>query len=119
MRRFSFSMVLLAALVLAWGTAVLAADVPGMTDKEIRIGEWGPQTGPAAPWGAVARGSHMFWDIVNADGGIHGRMIKHVYFDDGYNPARTKAGVKELVEGEGVCAFVSGVGTAPGLAVMD
>ena len=119
MRRLGLIAILAAAAVLIWSAAGLAGDVPGMTDKEIRIGEWGPQTGPAAPWGAVARGSHMFWDIVNADGGIHGRMIKHIYFDDGYNPARTKAGVKELVEGEGVFGFVSGVGTAPGLAVMD
>lgn len=118
MRRLLFSVVMMTVVIL-WGVAGWAGEVPGMTDTEIRIGEWSPQTGPASPWGAVARGSHMFWDIVNSEGGIHGRKIKHIYFDDGYNPARTKAGVKELVEGDGVFAFVSGVGTAPGLAVMD
>ena len=37
----------------------------GFDDKEIRIGQWGPQTGPAAPWGAVARGSKLVFDMVN------------------------------------------------------
>ncbi len=92
---------------------------PGFDDKEIRIGQWGPQTGPAAPWGSVARGSGLLFNVVNEQGGIHGRKIKYFIRDDQYNPAQTKAVVKELVEREGVFAFVGGVGGACGLAVMD
>ena len=91
----------------------------GFDDKEIRIGQWGPQTGPAAPWGSVARGSGLLFNVVNEQGGIHGRKIKYFIRDDQYNPAQTKAVVKELVEREGVFAFVGGVGGACGLAVMD
>lgn len=89
-----------------------AATERGFDDKEIRIGQWGPQTGPAAPWGSVARGSKLLFDIVNEEGGIHGRKIKYFIRDDQYNPSQTVAGVKELVERYGIFAFVGGVGTA-------
>ncbi|HQI82419.1 MAG TPA: ABC transporter substrate-binding protein, partial [Deltaproteobacteria bacterium] len=92
---------------------------PGFDKKEIRIGQWGPQTGPAAPWGSVARGSGLLFNVVNEQGGIHGRKIKYFIRDDQYNPAQTVAVVKELVEREGVFAFVGGVGGACGKAVMD
>jgi ABC-type branched-subunit amino acid transport system substrate-binding protein len=95
------------------------ANPPGFDDKEIRIGQWGPQTGPAAPWGSVARGSGLLFNLVNDEGGIHGRKIKYFIRDDMYNPAQTKAVVKELVEKHGIFAFVGGVGAAPGLAVRD
>ncbi|OQY49344.1 MAG: ABC transporter substrate-binding protein [Desulfobacteraceae bacterium 4572_87] len=116
MKRF---LVGLSALVLVLGMAFVAVAEEGVTDTEIHIGQWGPQTGPAAPWGSVARGTDAYFKMINAQGGIHGRKLIHHMFDDGYNPAKTKAGVKELQEGIGMFAWVSGVGTAPGLSVMD
>lgn len=92
---------------------------PGFDDKEIRVGQWGPQTGPAAPWGAVARGSKLLFDLVNEEGGIHGRQVRYFIRDDQYNPSQTMAGVRELVDRYGVFAFVGGVGTACGLAVQN
>ncbi|MFO7569034.1 MAG: ABC transporter substrate-binding protein [Smithellaceae bacterium] len=92
---------------------------PGFDDKEIRIAQWGPQTGPAAPWGSVARGSDLLFKIINDEGGIHGRKIKYFIRDDQYNPAQTRAVVKELVERQGVFAFVGGVSAASGMAVKD
>ena len=89
----------------------------GVTDTEIRIGQWGPQTGPAALWGAIPRGTGCYFDMINAEGGIHGRKIKYFLRDDGYMPPRTKAIVKELVEDKKVFAFASGVGTSTGMAV--
>ena len=96
-----------------------AAPPAGFDDNEIRIGQWGPQTGPAAPWGSVARGSKLLFDIINEEGGINGRKIKYFIRDDMYNPAQTVAVVKELVERQGVFAFVGGVSAAGGLAVKD
>lgn len=95
------------------------AGAPGFDKKEIRIAQWGPQTGPAAPWGSVARGSDLLFQLVNEEGGIHGRKIKYFIRDDQYNPAQTKAVVKELVERRGIFAFVGGVGAACGMAVKD
>ncbi len=101
--------VFLVAVVL-YGLPAVAE--PGFDDKEIRIAAWGPQTGPAAPWGAVARGSKLLFDIVNEEGGIHGRKVKFFVRDYQYNPAQTVAAVKELIERYGIFAFVGGVGTA-------
>jgi branched-chain amino acid transport system substrate-binding protein len=111
---------LIAALaVLTVANITQAAPPAGFDDNEIRIGQWGPQTGPAAPWGSVARGSKLLFDIVNEEGGINGRKIKYFIRDDMYNPAQTVAVVKELVERQGVFAFVGGVSAAGGLAVKD
>jgi branched-chain amino acid transport system substrate-binding protein len=111
--------VFLAAVVMVFScTYNIMAEV-GVTDTEIHIGQWGPQTGPAAPWGAVARGTDAYFKMINAEGGINGRKLILHYFDDAYNPAKTKAGVKQLQEEEGMFCWVSGVGTACGLAVKD
>ncbi len=115
----------IAALALGVFAAALAPtaqaqQLTGVTDTEIHIAAWGPQTGPAAPWGAVTRGTAMLFQMVNDAGGIHGRKIVFHPFDDQYNPAKTVAGVKELVEkAPGIFAMASGVGTSPGLAVKD
>ena len=120
MRGKGLIVALFAGLMLILAGGVQAAGLTGVTDTEIHIGQWGPQTGPAAPWGSVARGTGVLFEMVNADGGINGRKIVYHMFDDQYNPAKTKAGVKELVEKEpGVFAFAAGVGTSPGLAVKD
>ncbi len=112
------SIYLFAAFFAIWFSFSLnAAAEEGITDTEIHIGQWGPQTGPAAPWGAVARGTDAYFKMINAEGGIHGRKLIHHYFDDAYNPAKTMAGVKQLQEDVGIFAWVSGVGTAPGMAV--
>jgi branched-chain amino acid transport system substrate-binding protein len=117
LRGFMFC-VLAASVVVALPVSSHAG-MPGFDDKEIRIAQWGPQTGPAAPWGSVARGSDILFNMVNDAGGIHGRKIKYFIRDDQYNPAQTKAVVKELVERKGIFAFVGGVGAACGMAVKD
>ncbi|RLB41532.1 MAG: hypothetical protein DRH12_07860 [Deltaproteobacteria bacterium] len=110
-----FVFVSILALVLCLPFAAMAEE--GVTDTEIHIGQWGPQTGPAAPWGAVARGTGVLFKMINDEGGIHGRKIVYHMFDDAYNPAKTKAGVKELQESVGIVAWAAGVGTACGLSV--
>jgi len=112
------------SVIAVWAVLCIAQVAPaappaGFDDNEIRIGQWGPQTGPAAPWGSVARGSKLLFDIVNEEGGINGRKIKYFIRDDMYNPAQTVGVVKELVERQGVFAFVGGVGAACGMAVKD
>ncbi|MCJ7593782.1 MAG: ABC transporter substrate-binding protein [Desulfobacterales bacterium] len=111
--------ILVLGLAAVLGLAFGAAAEEGVTDTAIHIGQWGPQTGPAAPWGAVARGTGVYFQMINDEGGIHGRKIEYHMFDDAYNPAKTKAGVKELQEGIGMFGWASGVGTAPGLSVKD
>lgn len=106
--------------VLGMASVTVAADkVRGVTDTEILIGQWGPQTGPAALWGAVGRATGVYFQMINDQGGIHGRKIKYFLRDDAYQPAKTKAIAKELVEDVGVFAMVGGVGTSCGMAVRD
>lgn len=97
----------------------LGQQVRGVTDTEILVGQWGPQTGPAAAWGSVARGTGLLFKIINEEGGIHGRKIKYFLRDDSYQPAKTKAIVKEFIEQIGVFAVVAGVGVGTGMAVRD
>jgi branched-chain amino acid transport system substrate-binding protein len=120
MKRKSLAIIIaLVVCIVMFLPAVGNAGAPGFDKKEIRIAQWGPQTGPAAPWGSVARGSDLLFKMVNDEGGIHGRQIKYFVRDDQYNPAQTKAVCKELVERKGIFAFVGGVGGACGMAVKD
>jgi ABC-type branched-subunit amino acid transport system substrate-binding protein len=106
-------------VILSMASVISAQQVRGVTDTEILVGQWGPQTGPAAPWGAVARGTDLFFKIINEEGGIHGRKFKYFLRDDSYQPAKTKAIAKEFVDQIGVFAVIGGVGTGTGMAVRD
>ncbi|HNT37891.1 MAG TPA: ABC transporter substrate-binding protein [Rubrivivax sp.] len=120
MLRQTLKIAALAVATLLPALPAAAQQLTGVTDTEIHIATWSPQTGPAAPWGAVARGTGLLFDMVNDEGGIHGRKIVFHSYDDQYNPAKTVAGVKELVEkAPGIFAIASGVGSSSGLAVKD
>jgi len=105
--------------ILLMSTPGSAQKVRGVTDTEILVGQWGPQTGPAATWGSVARGTDLLFKIINEEGGIHGRKFKYFLRDDSYSPAKTKAIAKEFVEQIGVFAVVGGVGVATGMTARD
>ena len=105
--------------ILSIVTIASSQPVRGVTDTEILVGQWGPQTGPAAPWGAIARGTGLLFKIINEEGGIHGRKIKYFLRDDSYQPAKTKAIAKEFIDQIGVFAVVGGVGVATGMTARD
>ncbi len=73
-----------------------AKDVPGVTDTEVVLGWTTPLSGPAALWGVTALGGKAYADYINDQGGIHGRKIKVILKDDGYNPARALANLQEI-----------------------
>ena len=95
------------------------APTQGVTDTEIKLGIWSPQTGPGASWGAIARGMKAYFEWINEQGGIHGRKLNLFIRDDGYMPPRTVGVVKELAEKQKVFCFVGGIGTATGMAVKN
>jgi ABC-type branched-subunit amino acid transport system substrate-binding protein len=112
--------VVLALTAAIAGTALLAfAQDMGVTKSVIKIGTWGPQSGPGQAWGNVMVGIETMVNKVNAEGGINGRKIQLFKRDDAYEPARTKLVVKDLVERQGVFALVGGVGTPNGLAILN
>ncbi len=102
----------------AFAAIALAQDL-GVTSKKIKIGTWGPTSGPAQVWGTVMTGIEAYITKVNSEGGVNGRQIELIKRDDGYDPARTKLVVKDLVERQGVFALVGGVGTPNGLAILE
>ena len=102
----------LAALVVyaVAGLGTARAAVPGVTDTEITIGITGPLSGPAAAWGTIALASEAYAKHVNAQGGVHGRKLKVILKDDGYNPGRAVANFNEMKDQ--VFAVIGTVGTA-------
>lgn len=90
--------------------ALAQGRVPGVTDTEVVIGATTPLSGPAAAWGSTALGAEAWARHLNEQGGVHGRKIKVVLKDDGYNPGRAVANVTEMKDG--VFALVGLLGTA-------
>ena len=88
----------LAALLLIAFPAVASAQsrVPGVTDTEIVIGLTAPLSGPAAIYGNLALAKEAWARYVNDAGGVHGRKLKVVLKDDGFNPARAVANLREM-----------------------
>lgn len=108
---------LLLALLVVFPFSGQAANVAGVTDTEVVIGMTTPLSGPAALWGTTALGAKAWADYVNEKGGVHGRKIKVILKDDGYNPARAMANLTEM-KGQvfAVCALL---GTAVINATKD
>jgi branched-chain amino acid transport system substrate-binding protein len=108
---------LLAAAALALPSAGVSGGTPGITAKEILIGGTVPLSGPASPFGTVGPGANAYFKYVNAHGGVHGRKIRYLYRDDGYDPSRTINETRELVQQEKVFAIFNTVGTEHNLAI--
>ncbi len=83
-------------LAVAVTQALAQPKAPGVTDTEITIGITTPLSGPAAAWGNTGVAAEAWSRYVNDQGGIHGRKIKIVMKDDGYNPGRAVANLKEM-----------------------
>jgi ABC-type branched-subunit amino acid transport system substrate-binding protein len=108
---------LLAAAALALPAGGVSGGTPGVTAKEILIGGTVPLSGPASPFGTVGPGANAYFKYVNAHGGVHGRKIRYLYRDDGYDPSRTIEETRELVQQEKVFAIFNTVGTEHNLAI--
>jgi ABC-type branched-subunit amino acid transport system substrate-binding protein len=89
----------------------------GATDKEIKIGNISPYSGPASAYGAIGKSIDAYFKKVNAEGGINGRQIKYITLDDGYNPSRTLEMARKLTEEEEVLATVGVLGTPTNSAI--
>lgn len=84
----------------------------GVTDKEILVGITGPQTGPVAEYDKPRKGIQAYFNYVNENGGVLGRKLKLVAYDDQYQPAKTISGVQKLVGDDKVFALLFPIGTS-------
>ncbi len=117
MRKTFFLIGILTALILTIPASGSAAEVRGVTDTEIVVGWTTPLSGPAALWGVTGLGGKAWADHINAQGGIHGRKIKVILKDDGYNPARALANLQQMKNNVFVIAGL--LGTAVCNAAKD
>jgi branched-chain amino acid transport system substrate-binding protein len=97
----------------------VSSAVRGVTDSEIRFGISAPLTGPAKELGQnMKRGIEAAFNVTNAKGGVYGRQLRLVAADDGYEPTRTAATMKQLYETDQVFGLVGNVGTPTAVVAL-
>jgi branched-chain amino acid transport system substrate-binding protein len=107
------------AAALPFARAARAADTPGVTAKEIKIGQTMPYSGPASAYGQIGRTEIAYFKMINEQGGINGRQITLISLDDAYSPPKTVEQTRRLVEQEQVSFMFNMLGTPPCLATRD
>ncbi|HLN08372.1 MAG TPA: ABC transporter substrate-binding protein, partial [Xanthobacteraceae bacterium] len=113
-----FGAALLVLGVVAGSAAAQKQYDPGASDTEIKVGQTMPYSGPASAYATVGKAQAAYFRMINDQGGIHGRKIILISYDDGYNPAKTVEQVRKLVESDEVLTTFQILGTAPNAAVQ-
>jgi len=90
----------------------------GVTDTEIKIGNIMPYSGPASAYGVIGKTEQAYFNKINAEGGINGRKINFVSYDDGYSPPKTVEQARKLVESDEVLFIFNSLGTPPNSAIQ-
>jgi branched-chain amino acid transport system substrate-binding protein len=90
----------------------------GATDTEIKIGNIMPYSGPASAYGVIGKTEEAYFRKVNAEGGIHGRKITFISYDDAYSPPKTVEQARKLVESDEVLFIFNSLGTPPNSAIQ-
>jgi branched-chain amino acid transport system substrate-binding protein len=119
LERFGLGLAAIAAATALAATPAVAQKKydPGATDKEIKVGNINPYSGPTSAYGAIGKAIGAYFAKVNAEGGVNGRQIRYISVDDGYNPARTVEQTRRLVEQEEVLLIFQPLGTPPNTAI--
>jgi ABC-type branched-subunit amino acid transport system substrate-binding protein len=91
---------------------------PGASDTEIRIGNIMPYSGPASSYGVIGKTEEAFFRMINAEGGINGRKINFISYDDAYSPPKAIEQARKLVESDEVLLIFQPLGTPSNSAIM-
>ncbi|RJF75496.1 ABC transporter substrate-binding protein [Rhodopseudomonas palustris] len=119
MRLIKLAAVIAATSLLAPGAALAQkAYGPGASDTEIKIGNFVPYSGPASAYGIVGQVEIAYAKMLNDNGGINGRKINFLSYDDAYSPAKAVEQARKLVEGDEVLFLYQTLGTPSNTAVM-
>ena len=110
------------ALSLGVGLALVArlavaADMPGVTATEVKIGHTNPYSGNASAYGTIGKAIAAYFKKMNDEGGINGRKINFVTYDDGYSPPKTVEMVRRLIEQDEVAFLFNTLGTPTNSAI--
>jgi ABC-type branched-subunit amino acid transport system substrate-binding protein len=90
----------------------------GATDTEIKIGNIMPYSGPASAYGIIGRTEAAYFKKINDEGGINGRKINFISYDDAYSPPKTVEQARKLVESDEVLLIFNSLGTPPNSAIQ-
>jgi branched-chain amino acid transport system substrate-binding protein len=115
------AVVALAAIsVLALPSIALAKDKygPGVNDTQIKIGNIMPYSGPASAYGVIGKAEAAYFQKINDDGGINGRKIDFISYDDAYSPPKAVEQARRLVESDGVLLIFNPLGTPSNSAIQ-
>jgi branched-chain amino acid transport system substrate-binding protein len=103
----------------AWAPALAQKQYDtGVTDTEIKIGNIMPYSGPLSAYGVTGRAEAAYFRKINAEGGINGRKIRFISYDDAYSPPKTVEQARKLVESDEVFLIFGSLGTPPNTAIQ-
>jgi len=114
-----FAIASTALLLLVTSSSALAQKKydPGVTDTEIKIGNIMPYSGPASAYGVIGRTEAAYFKKINDAGGINGRKINFISYDDAYSPPKTVEQARKLVESDEVLLIFNALGTPTNSAI--
>ena len=90
----------------------------GATDTEVKIGHIVPYSGPASAYGIIGKTEEAYFKMINDNGGINGRKIKFISYDDAYSPPKAVEQVRKLVESDEVLLVFNALGTPSNTAIQ-
>ena len=90
---------------------------PGASDSEIRIGNIMPYSGPLSAYSIIGKTEAAYFNKINAEGGINGRKINFISYDDGFSPPKTVEQARKLVESDDVLFLFQSLGTPTNAAI--
>jgi branched-chain amino acid transport system substrate-binding protein len=110
----------IAAVMAIAGTPAAAQQKygPGVSDNEIKIGNIMPYSGPASAYGEIGKTEAAYIRKVNAEGGVNGRKINFISYDDAYSPPKTVEQARKLIESDEVLLIFQSLGTAHNTAIQ-
>ena len=116
--------ILLASLMLGLSVAANPAAAqkkydPGASDSEIKIGNIMPYSGPLSAYALIGRTQTAFFNKINAEGGVNGRKINFISYDDGFSPPKTVEQARKLVESDEVLLIFQSLGTPTNNAIRQ
>ena len=117
------SLIAMAAMTAAAAIAATSASAqkkydPGASDTEIKIGNIMPYSGPASSYGVIGKSEAAYFNKINAEGGINGRKINFISYDDGYSPPKAIEQARKLVESDEVLLIFQALGTPSNSAIQ-
>ncbi len=97
--------------------AIAATATPGVFEREVVLGSHQPLSGPASEFAVISRSAEAYFQYINDQGGVHGRLIHYHYLDDAFQPSQTRNVVRQLVLRDQVFLMFNGLGTSTHAAV--